>query len=149
MNTTKFSRGLLIMLGIVLTLVMAACSPSASPTTAPGDTNAQASDPAAAVKTFYSTLFTGGDASGYVCSTSGVDAAKLQETYKAAAAAFANSKIDTSGLTFTASNVTTDKANVAVSGKMSVEVSGVKQDVPMEIPMIPLVNESGSWKICG
>jgi hypothetical protein len=101
------------------------------------------------VKAFYSTLFTGGDASSYVCSASGVDAAKLQETYKAAAAAFANSKIDTSGLTFTASNVTADKANVAVSGNMSVEVSGVKTDVPMEIPMIPLTNEGGNWKICG
>jgi hypothetical protein len=149
MNTMKFPRGMLVMMAVVFALMMAACSPSASPTAAPGASSSSAGDPAGAVKTFYETLFTGGDASSFVCSAAGVDAATLQESYKAAAAAFANAKIDTSGMTFTASNVTADKADVAVSGNMNVDMAGVKQDVPMNIPRIPVVLEGGSWKICG
>lgn len=151
MNTLKFSRGMLVMMAVVFALIMAACSPTASPTAAPGgDANASsAGDPGAAVKGFYDTLFSGGDASTYVCSAAGVDKAQLEQTYKEVAAAFANATISTSGLTFTASNVTADKADVAVSGNMSVDMAGVKTDVPMDIPRIPVVNEGGSWKICG
>lgn len=147
MNTMKFSRGMLVMMAVVFALVMAACSPSASPTAAPGG-GTTAGDPSAAVKSFYDTLFSGGDASSFVCTAAGVDAATLQEGYKAAAASFANATIDTSGLTFTASNVTADKADVAVSGNMSVDMAGTKTDVPMDIPRVPVVNEGGSWKIC-
>lgn len=154
MNTTKISRRMLILMAIVFTLVMAACSPSASPTAAPGATtvpsnSASAGEPADAVKAFYTALFTGGDAASYMCSASGIDATKLQDGYKQVAVAFANSKIDTSGLTFTASNVTADKADVAVGGSMSIDTSGVKTDLPMTIPAIPVVNEGGTWKICG
>lgn len=156
MTTMKFSRTLFTLIAVVFALVMAACSPSASPTTAPdtGETTAPggsdaAGEPADAVKAFYNALFSGGDAAAYVCNATGVDAAKLQETYKQVASAFANSNIDTTGLTFTASNVTADKADVAVNGSMSVETSGVKTDLPMAVGAIPVVKEGDSWKICG
>ncbi|NJR12434.1 hypothetical protein HC776_00650 [bacterium] len=150
----------MLVLAVMIALVVAACSPAASPTTAPssGDTittavpsgeSSAAGSPEDAVKSFYTALFTGGDAASMVCTVDGVDAKTLQDTYKQVAAAFASAKIDTSGLTFTASDVTADKANVAVGGSMSIDTSGVKTDVPMTVAAIPVVNEGGSWKICG
>jgi hypothetical protein len=153
MQTMKFSRVITLILALVIAVLAAACSPSASPTAAPGgDTGSTggAGDPAAAVKGFYDALYTGGDVAAFVCNAAGVDKATLEAGYKSAADALTASgaKVDTSGLTYTASNVTADKATVTVGGKLSLDMAGTKTDSPMPDTPINVAKEGDAWKIC-
>jgi hypothetical protein len=155
MQTVKLSRITMLILALVITVLAAACSPSASPTAAPsgGDTNTTTSgsdDPTAPVKGLYDALYAGGEVASFVCNAAGVDKAQLEAGYKSAADALTASgaKVDTSGLTYTASNVTADKATVTVGGKLSLDMAGTKTDSPMPDTPINVVKEADGWKIC-
>jgi hypothetical protein len=58
-------------------------------------------------------------------------------------------KIDTSGLKFEEKSVSGSNATVVVSGKMKIEAMGQSQDQDVNNEELPMVNEGGTWKVCG
>lgn len=154
MQASKFSRLMTLVTVFVVAFLASACSPSAvSPTaaatTVPSSSADSAGDPEAAAKAFFDALFTGADITPFVCTSGGADAVAAQAGYKQMATAYSSLKVDTSGVVFTASDVTADKATVTVSGSISVDTQGVKTDVPMTVfPPISVTNEGATWKVC-
>jgi hypothetical protein len=155
----KITRIQLMLLGVIVVLVAAACGGGATPapTTAPadsGDTSgdsgdaSSAGDPAAAVQGFFEAVYAGEDPSGFVCSTSPEIADAFRQAAEASAAAMTDAEVDASGLTYTVSDETAESAVVTVEGEVVYTVSGVDTAVPFAATPVNVVVEDGAWKLC-
>ena len=132
---------------LIVTLVAAACSGgSASPTATPAP---GAATPVDAVKDFFTAVYSGQDASAYICSAN----ANAAESFQVAAAASraTGGSVDTSGLTFTLKSQTADQATVTVAGQLVYASLLSGTSTPSQFPAtdVSVVNEGGSWKFCG
>jgi hypothetical protein len=152
MQTSKFGRNILLVAAIMIGLLTAACGGGAAAPTASGGTGG-GGDAAAAGKSFMEAVFTGGDPAPFICSAEAANVDDIKKAYSSIAEAFTASgaKLDLSGLTYTVKDETADKATVVVGGKMVVDMSGTKQDIPMDDAKmeIPFVKDGDAWKICG
>jgi hypothetical protein len=147
----KIARVLPIALLLIVALLAAACGGGATPAPAEdntGDNTSASGGPADAARGFFEAIYTGGDASAFVCSEAGV-ADAYEQAAEASAAAFADAEIDASGLTFAVSDETADSATVEVAGEIVYTISGVTTPVTLPASSVRMVNESGSWKFCG
>lgn len=147
----KIARVLPIALLLIVALLAAACGGGAAPTTAPADDNsgdAAAGSPAEAAQGFFEAIYTGGDASAFVCSEAGV-ADAYEQAAEASAAAFAEAEIDVSGLTFNVTEESADSATVEVAGEVVYTMAGVTTPVTLPASSVRMVNEDGAWKFCG
>jgi hypothetical protein len=153
---------------LILTCFIAACSPTASPTatTAPTaestptrasmmgelvSTSAGTADPKMAVvavsRFFYTALFRGEDVTLYVCEAADTDA--LKDTYLQGVEPAADAVVNTQLASFTTNEASDGALSVGVEGPISVTVGGTETQVEVDVEKIPMVNEGGSWKICG
>lgn len=134
--TAQHKFGFLIT-ALIMAVSMVACG-NASPASGTGK-------PEDGAKAMFDAVFAGKDIAPMVCSSSQGDVSKMKEAFSRFGDAGAT--IDTSGLTYTASDVSGDKATVKVGGKLKVTVSGTSKDVPLPGLPISMKNENG-WKVC-
>ena len=130
---------------LIVTLLAACSSGSASPTVTPAS---GAASPVEAIKNFFVAVYTGQDPSPFVCSTSGV-ADDFEIAARVSAATMQGATVDTSGLTFTVKNQTADKATVSVAGQLVYNLISNKSSVDFPASDINAVKEGGFWKFCG
>jgi hypothetical protein len=105
-------------------------------------------DPAAAAKSFFEAVFTGkGDAAALVCKSGGDAFKQGMDSMKTTLTA-SGATIDIAGLKFEAANQSGDSADVKVSGKMKITVSGASTEQDFPPSTIKMKNEGG-WKVCG
>lgn len=146
----NISRLRLVLVMMVIALLAAACGGDTPPANTPsGDNNTTTTSggPADVAKAFFDALYSGGDVTSHVCETSPEIAASFEQAAQAAASAMANADISTSGLTYTVSEETADRATVQVGGNVTYTISGTGTDVPLSVP-VTLTNVNGAWKIC-
>lgn len=144
----NISRLRLVLVMMVIALLAAACGGDTPPANTPsGNNTSTGGSPADVAKSFFDALYTGNSVTAYVCETSPEVAASFEQAAQAAASAMANAEISTSGLTYTVSEETADRATVQVGGNVTYTVSGTGTDVPLSIP-VTLTNVNGTWKIC-
>lgn len=129
----------LVVLLLVIAVVTAAC----------GGGGGTSNTPEGAVKAWFDAAFASNidGVKAQTCSAS-------QNEIEAAAAGFASlatggATVDASGLTYTKATEAGDNATVTVGGSMKVTAAGQEMDQPMEGITVPLVKESGAWKVCG
>ena len=142
-----------IMTAILLVAVLAACggaAPADNPSTTGGGS------PEDAAKAFMEATFAGdGEAMrAAVCAAQRAqitDEVVEQMASAMGGAAAAGAEMDYSGLTYTASDVTENSANVAIGGNITVTVAGQSQSMDasqMGMPPLPVTREDGAWKVC-
>ena len=145
MNTFRFWR---LILAIVTALAAAGCGGASTPPPPTRDSSIPASgDPAEMVAEFYDALFSGGDAAAFVCAASPEVAAVFRQA--SAMASMAMATVDVSGLNIVVSEQTAESATVTVSG--SIIYRNPAGETTEEYPetSVYVVNESGTWKVCG
>jgi hypothetical protein len=108
---------------------------AASPTGKPED----------AAKAMMDAVFAGKDVAPMLCSAMQSQSDKITASF--ARLADTSATVDTTGLTYTASDVNGDQAKVTVGGNLKVTVSGVSKDVALPGIPLPMKNEIG-WKVC-
>jgi len=134
--TTTHKFGFLIT-ALILSISVAACGGGAAPSN-PGK-------PEDGAKAVMDALFSGKDITPLLCSAVQSQASSMKDSFSKLAGAGAT--VDTSGLTYTASDVSGDTAKVTVGGNMKITVSGTSKDVPFPSVPMPMKNENG-WKVC-
>ena len=143
MNTFRF----LALLMIVAALT-AACGSANTPPTPTRDSSIPASgDPAEMVAEFYEALFSGGDPSAFVCAQSPEVAAVFRQASVMANMTMAT--VDISGLNIIVTEQTPESATVTVSGHLIYRTGGSEATEDYAETSIYIVNESGTWKVCG
>jgi hypothetical protein len=149
----KIARIHVMILGLIVVMLAAACGGGATPapTTAPTDSGdaSSAGDPAAAAQAFYEAVYTGEDPSAFICSTSPEFADAFRQAVETSAQTMPGATVDASGLTYTVSDETADSATVTVDGEIVYTVSGVDTPIPLVATPVNVVNEDGTWKVCG
>jgi hypothetical protein len=105
--------------------------------------------PDGAVKAWFDAAFAGNvdTVKANTCSASQATVETSSEQF--AAIAGAGATVDTSGLTYTKATESGDNATVSIGGNIKVTVAGVDSEQPMTGMTVPLVKESGAWKVCG
>ncbi len=137
-----------IVAAVMLVAVLAACSGGSAPANTPA---ASSDTPESVASAFFQASFAGDieTAKNYVCAAM---ASEISDEAAAAMAAMAEAKMDFSGVTFTASDVTDTSATVTASGTLKVEMAGVTQELNFADmgpgASVPLVKENGAWKVC-
>ena len=126
-----------VIIALVLSVSMAACG---------GGGGAAAGKPEDAAKAMIDALFSGKDISPMVCASAKGQVDQMKTALSSIAGAGAT--IDTSGLTYTASNVSGDTATVTVAGNMKITVGGNSTTSAFPSAPMTLKNENG-WKVCG
>jgi hypothetical protein len=134
--TTNHKFGFLFT-ALILAISVAACGG--------GSSASNAGKPEDAAKAMFDTLFAGKDIASMLCSSQQSQASTIKDTFSRLADA--NATVDTSGLTYTASDVSGDTAKVTVGGKLKVTVSGTSKEVAFPNIPLPMKNENG-WKAC-
>jgi hypothetical protein len=132
----------LVVLLLLVAVVVAACDTG-------GGGGGTSNTPEAAVKAWFDAAFAN-NVDGVKAQT----CAASQNEIEAAAAGFASlatggATVDASGLTYTKATESGDNATVTVGGSMKVTAAGQEMDQPMEGITVPVVRESGAWKVCG
>jgi hypothetical protein len=150
----KFTKLFALMVGVLLVAVLAACGGNAAPaaTSAPSGGDSQAAgDPAAAAKSFFNAVYTGGDIGPLTCASAAAAAEAFKASAEASTAAFAasNATMSTDGLTFTTSNQNGNNADVTVAGKLALTAGGSTTEMDFPSTALRFVNENGGWKYCG
>lgn len=142
-----------IITAVLLVAVLAACggaAPAGDTTTGGGGS------PEDAAKAFMEATFAGdGEAMrAAVCAAQRAqitDEVVEQMASAMGGAAAAGAEMDYSGLTYTASDVTENSANVTIGGNITVTVAGQSQSMDasqMGMPPLPVTREDGAWKVC-
>jgi hypothetical protein len=130
----------LVVLLLLVAMVAAACNSGGGGTS---------NTPEGAVKAWFDAAFAN-NIDGVKAQT----CAASQTEIETAAAGFASlatggATVDASGLTYTKATESGDNATVTVGGSMKVTAAGQEVEQPMEGITVPVVKESGAWKVCG
>lgn len=141
--------GLRLFVLTIVTALAAACGSAAAPTSTPTRNSSipAAGDPAEMMAEFYEALFTGGDPAAFVCAASPEVAAVF--TQAALLAGMSLATADTSGLNFVVIEQTTESATVIVSGTLIYRSGGSEATEEYPQTSVYVVNENGTWKVCG
>src|SRR5690349_3923180 len=119
-----------VLTALLLTITMAACGGGGAPA---------AGKPEDAAKAMMDALFSGKDIAPMVCSSAQSQVSAMKTSLGSIASAGAT--IDTSGLTYTASNVSGDTATVTVAGNMKITVNGTSNTTAFPSAPIKMKNE--------
>lgn len=127
----------LVVLLLLVAVVTAAC----------GGGGGTSNTPEGAVKAWFDAAFAN-NVDGVKAQT----CAASQTEIETAAAGFGSfstggATVDASGLTYTKATEAGDNATVTVGGNVKVTAAGQEVEQPMEGITIPLVKESGAWKV--
>lgn len=144
---------------VMLLLALAGCggeAPTATtivpPTRDPASTAEafpDAGDPVAVVQEFMTALFTGGDSAGFVCAASPEIAAMFRAAGAMAVMSGSTLDVHLEGLRYTLNYNTGDAASVTVNGEVVYGSGEFSDRQPYDDTEITLVNEAGTWKVCG
>jgi hypothetical protein len=131
----------LIVLLLLVAMVAAACNSGGGGTS---------NTPEGATKAFFDAAFAG-DAATARAQACASEQENIATYIDAISSSFSTveASADVSGLTYTKASESGDTATVTVGGNMSVTVAGQTTEVPFEGAEVPLVRESGAWKVCG
>jgi hypothetical protein len=146
-NKMSISR-LRLAIVMMIVLVFAAACGGNTPPASNNQSQSTSEGPAVVAQAFIEDLYGGESVAGYICASAPGAAAAFEQAAEASAAGMANATVDTSGLTYTVTEETAERATVQVDGNIVYSASGVDAPVPFNV-LIVLMNESGTWRICG
>ncbi len=149
MNTILRLRLLIIVISVSLTAAACGGSQTAPTSTPVGSSRPASGDPLAMIADFYEALYGGGDAASFVCAASPEVAAVFRQSAALAGIAAVAAEVDLSRMTYSASDQTADSLTVTISGDVVYRRGENEEIVEYPETSIYVVNENGTWKVCG